>query len=411
METKSINVQKVAHVIGQLVDQISDEDAIHSKRIAVMAWRVGRQMGLPAQDLQTLYTASLIHDCGVNSPEEHSVNLRQLRWDTEGDHCIRGGHYIDGCTVLKSYASIVRHHHAPWSSLQFVDIPMREKVMANIIHCVDRAFVGFFHILTDHGFDMLVVNKNQITDVLRDLGTDAIHPDVLTAFHDVAKTDAFWFSLHKNYIDTVLAPANAMDGHIIDVNIRQMRNVATLISRLVDTKSKFTHDHSERVAFLATHLAAALSLDTETIDKLEIAALLHDVGKQEAPEYILLKPGKLDEVERAIIKRHAIGTEVSLNLLFPGSRMVQWASQHHEKLDGSGYPYGLGANDLDICSRILTVSDIFQALTQNRPYRGRMAVNDAIDIMDGMCNGGEIDPDVFGALKADRAFYYSVSAE
>jgi HD-GYP domain-containing protein (c-di-GMP phosphodiesterase class II) len=138
---------------------------------------------------------------------------------------------------------------------------------------------------------------------------------------------------------------------------------------------------------------------------------MHDVGKQQSPEDILLKPGPLDERERAVIKRHAVGSEVTLDQLFPDSQIVAWAASHHEKLDGSGYPYGLVAADLDMPSRILTVSDIFQAMTQDRPYRRPMTLDNALTLIDGMVSAGELDRDVVRALKADAEAFYRLSAQ
>ena len=100
---------------------------------------------------------------------------------------------------------------------------------------------------------------------------------------------------------------------------------------------------------------------------------------------------------------------MTLNMLFPNHRLVGWASNHHEKIDGSGYPFGLSGDQLDIQSRILVVSDIFQALTQERPYRSRMSCCEAMDLLDGMKVAGEIDPQVFQALKANSTLLYEMS--
>ena len=406
-----INVRRIAGVIGSLVDQISDGDIHHSRRVAVMAWRVGRRMKLSAEDLDDLLVASLIHDCGIDSPREYMATVNHLGWGSEDAHCQRGCELIRDCSLLSRYGNIVRYHHTPWRQLHDADISEREKILTNILFCVDRSYVGYHAMCHQVGADNIINHKSEIMQTLERLGEHAVAPDIKQAFLDVARTDGFWMSLYPDFLDSALSPLNNDDGEVRQVTLEQMRNVGALISRLVDVKSHFTHDHSERVSFIATQLAERIGLDAASVQELEIAALLHDVGKQKAPESILLKPGQLDDNERAIIKRHAIGTEMVLNSLFPDSKLVEWAANHHEKMDGSGYPYGLEASQLDICSRILTVSDIFQALTQERPYRGRMSCGDAIDLIGNMVDKGELDSEIFQVLKMDSPLFYQLSVQ
>jgi len=405
-----INLKRIAWAIGLLVDQICDDDLFHSRRVAVMAWRIGRRMKLPSDVLEDLLIAALIHDCGVSSPGEQETIITKLQWQTEDEHCFRGAEYIENCGLLKKHKNIVRYHHTPWNKLSNEPIEDNEKILANILFCVDRSYVGYHDLSKRVGNDVIINHKSEIIAPLAALGKDAVSPDVMAAFQDVARTDGFWLSLAPDFLDSALSPLNQNHGADCTVTPRQMRNIGTLISRLVDIKCRFTHEHSERVSVLATHLGEEFGLDDGVIQELEIAALLHDVGKQHTPEAILLKSSRLTDGERAVIRRHAIGSELILNMLFPESRMVGWATNHHEKLDGSGYPHGLAASELDICSRIVTVADIFQALTQERPYRGRMSPDDAIAVIGDMVDKGEVDPEVFEMINAKLPLYYGLSA-
>lgn len=408
---QAVNVRKIARVIGLLTDQISDEDPLHARRVAVMAWRIGRRLGLNDDDLDDLLIAALIHDCGIDSPAEHTTIITHSRWETEDEHCIRGARYLDDCPYLDRFRPIVRYHHTPWNVLSILDLDAKDKLFTNILFCADRCYVGFHRLCITRGPDYIINHKAELIAEVAALGVDALSPDVLDAYRSVAKTDGFWLALYPDFIDSSLSPLNRKEGRDVVVSLHEMRAYAVLISRLVDAKSHYTHEHSKRVALLTARLGATLGIDPRMAAPLEIAALMHDVGKQQSPEEILLKPGPLDEGERAIIKRHTIGSEVTLSQLFPDSQIVTWAASHHEKLDGSGYPYGLTAADLDIHSRILTVSDIFQALTQDRPYRRLMPMDGAIEIIDGMVASGELDQDVVRALKANAPDFYRLSTQ
>lgn len=408
---QTINVRRIARVIGLLTDQISDEDPFHARRVAVMAWRIGRRMGLGESDLDDLLLAALVHDCGIASPSEHTTIITQSRWDAEDDHCVSGARYLEGCPHLDRFCTIVRYHHTPWTVLIDTDIAERDKLLANILFCADRCYVGFYRLCLHHGADYIINHKAELIAQVDTLGVETLSPDILSAYRGVARTDGFWLALYPDFLDSSLSPINRNDGLNVTVTYGQMRTIAILISRLVDAKSHFTHEHSERVALLASRFGQIIGIAPDTSGPFEIAALLHDVGKQQAPENLLLKPGALDERERAVIKRHTIGSEITLSQLFPDSKIVTWAASHHEKLDGSGYPYGLNAEDLDIHSRILTVADIFQALTQDRPYRGPITMETALEMIIDMVKIGELDHDVVHVLGANVQEFYQLSTQ
>ena len=404
-----INLLHLAQVIGRCVDQISSTDPFHSRRVATMAWRIGRRLGLAPADAEDLLMAALIHDCGVDSPAELQTIGSTLVWPEQDRHCLRGGEYISTCNLLRHLSPLVRHHHRPWRDLPQDELDERQRLLTNILFTADRCYVGYALAQRTYGHEGVINHKDDILAFLGQLGADAIAPDIRQAFTEVARTDGFWLSLHPDYLDNLLSPLSRVLGTEREVSLSQMRNVATLLARLVDAKSHFTQDHSHRVSLIATGLAERLGLDREACQEMEIAGLLHDIGKQLAPDSILGKVGALTAPERAIIKRHTIDSEVTLTLLFPNSRIVGWAASHHEKLDGSGYPYGLAAADLCLGARALTVADIFQALTQERPYRGRMSCDDAIAVVGGMVQKGELDHEAFAALSTEKQHFFELS--
>ncbi len=161
----------------------------------------------------------------------------------------------------------------------------------------------------------------------------------------------------------------------------------------IDAKDPYTQGHSQRVSDLSVAIAKELELDDDELHNILIGSLLHDVGKIGVPDYILLKPGRLTTEEYAQIKRHpAIGKNImgQVNLLRASLPAI---SEHHERLDGSGYPLGLHGNQISLMGRIVAVADVFDAMTTDRPYRKGMDTDTVLtylqdnisDLFDGRC--------------------------
>ncbi len=151
------------------------------------------------------------------------------------------------------------------------------------------------------------------------------------------------------------------------------------ISRIVESRDPYTAGHQERVARLATAIAGKMGLPEELIASIQMAATLHDVGKINIPAEILSKPKQLSEIEMSMVRMHP---EVGYNILapiefpYPIARIV---AQHHEKMDGSGYPTGLTGENILLEARILAVADVVEAMASHRPYRPAFSIEKALE--------------------------------
>ena len=146
----------------------------------------------------------------------------------------------------------------------------------------------------------------------------------------------------------------------------------------VEKKDKYTYKHSERVSEYAVKIAKKLRFPKDRLENLYLASLLHDIGKINTPKEILNKPGKLTDEEFAIIKRHPLdGAEMVKELYY--EEIYNIIVQHHERLNGSGYPNSLKGDDILIEARIIAISDTFDAMTQDRSYRAALDVQFAVD--------------------------------
>jgi HD-GYP domain-containing protein (c-di-GMP phosphodiesterase class II) len=159
---------------------------------------------------------------------------------------------------------------------------------------------------------------------------------------------------------------------------RILKSVVALIGKVVETRDPYTQGHEEGVARIGRLIAEELGLPEDEVEGIEVAGLVHDVGKLSVPAEILTKPGKLADVEYSLIKEHSRrGYDILKDIDFdwPVAGIVL---QHHERMDGSGYPAGLAGDDISIAARILMVADVIEAMGAHRPYRPALGLDAAM---------------------------------
>jgi putative nucleotidyltransferase with HDIG domain len=182
--------------------------------------------------------------------------------------------------------------------------------------------------------------------------------------------------------------------------MEELRKVLTqavaALGNATEKRDPYTAGHQDRVTALARHLPNKLGLDADTREAIRLASLLHDVGKIGVPVEILSKPGKLDPSEYNLIRRHStIGYEIVKDIEFPWP-VARIVLEHHEYLDGSGYPDGKKDSEICFGARIVTVADVTDAMMSFRPYHSARSRDTTIDtLIDG--RGIKFDGDVVDA--------------
>ena len=222
-------------------------------------------------------------------------------------------------------------------------------------------------------------------------------PAVVAAFERAGRDPALWAALHDGAEALALAEADVGETFVVDESY--LDDVAEAFADVVDAKSPFTAGHSRRVANFADGIAASVGVDGEQRRRLRRAALLHDVGKLGVSNMVLEKPGKLDEAEWAAMRQHPVKSEAILSRIAVFADAARIGGAHHERLDGQGYPRCLRSDEIDLATRIVTVADVFDALTADRPYRGAMPIEQALAILDGDV-GSAFDGDCVAALQS-----------
>jgi putative nucleotidyltransferase with HDIG domain len=223
-------------------------------------------------------------------------------------------------------------------------------------------------------------------------------PLLSAAFERVAAKPEFWATLRSEDLQmAIFALEPAQERSFVDDDY--LDDIAAAFAEVIDSKSPYTSGHSERVTLFSDLIAKQLEFPSERRRWLKRAALLHDIGKLGVSNSVLDKPAKLDPDEWAAMQKHAELGEKILSRIGVFADLAVIAGAHHERLDGKGYPRGLKDDQISLDVRIVTVADIFDALTADRPYRAAMPVDKAFAIMSDMVDTA-IDRTCFDALKA-----------
>jgi HD-GYP domain-containing protein (c-di-GMP phosphodiesterase class II) len=181
---------------------------------------------------------------------------------------------------------------------------------------------------------------------------------------------------------------------VVEEQVSALRtSVICAFNQLLDLKDLNTGVHSTRLAEWGMRVGQELGLDDSVLQDLEIAALLHDIGKVGIPDAILRKPGKLEPEEYVLMKKHPEYGWAVLRVLPGFERAALDILHHHESFDGTGYPAGLKANEIPIVSRIVSVIDAFDAMVSSRPYRRGLPHEEAMRRLI-LASGTQFDPEV-----------------
>jgi response regulator RpfG family c-di-GMP phosphodiesterase len=207
-----------------------------------------------------------------------------------------------------------------------------------------------------------------------------------------------------------LVEARTAELKISEKKLRvSMLESITALAAIVEMRDPYTAGHQRRVALLGVAIARELQLADEQIEGVQLASVVHDVGKIRVPAEILSKPGKLSALEFALIKEHSQnGFEILKTIAFPWP-IAQIVLQHHERLDGSGYPHGLAGDAILIEARILALADVVESMVSHRPYRPGLGLEAALSEIEG--NKDLFDPLVVAAcvrLFREQGFSFSI---
>lgn len=427
-----------AEILGGLSfapDLVEGQPEGHAIRTAKIACRIGREMGLSQSEIDDLYFASVLKDSGCSNNavrvqkifggDEHLIKqaVKLVDWSspieslkfafqvTEAGQslgaklrrmamnvgtpkmvmnavtearCTRGAAIAQrlGLSDQVAEAIFCLDEHwdgqgAPYGKKK-LEIPLLSRILS-FAQTFEVFLIGFG---IESAYTMAKDRKKKWFD-----------PSVVDASFAFKDDREFFDRLHVN--DLVETEFPHLGNPAMETDLDAICEVFAMI---VDAKSSFTASHSDRVMEYSVAVANALGMRPSDVRTIRRGALIHDIGKLGVPSGILEKPGKLDDAEFDRIKLHPMYADRILNSIPGFSRLAEIGSSHHERLDGKGYWKGLSGDQISLPVRIVTVSDVFDALTANRPYRDAMQIERAFQILhEG--EGTAFDPECVRALK------------
>ncbi len=368
----------------------------HSLSVSVFSYFIAYEFFGEESKAVFAATAGMLHDIGFLVPKVSRISYNlDVLYDLNVEdtrlrelHTVVGGYILSNFLGLYEFSDIAFYHHLPASEL---DILNPSHVFSNIVAAADFLAIHF-------EASEMPISKDTVKSKLME-NSEMFFPEILRATISIVEKDYVWWSL-EDPVDFYMRYASPREEGGERTDEDTLLELGYFMAYIVDAKSPFTRKHSERIADISRALGSELGLDGEKQLHLYIAGLFHDIGKIAIDNSILEKPGPLSQKEFWRMRKHVFYTRKLLeHFAREGYEWPEWASQHHERLDGSGYPLRLKECEIPLESRILQIADVFVALTEDRPYRSPMSFNEAISFLSKEVREGKMDPDVLRALE------------
>ncbi len=421
-----VSLSEVLAALSRALDLTSGALAGHSARSCAIAVRLGEMAGLDAHALADLHYAMLLKDAGCSSNAarmaalfgaddqwvkprmkaadlQHQLSLAVTTLTTVGRgrkwserlrlfvdlarspnvsreliqvRCERGAAIARGLGFGEAVALTIRSLDEHWCGLGYPDglraeeIPLLSR-LANLAQVVEVVHA-------EHGVDAALT-------VARKRSKRWFDPRLVSHLETLCRDRDWWDALADIDANEKVAAIHSPTLSVGDreAGAPELDGVALAFADIIDAKSPYTSRHSRNVASYARALLALQGATDEEMARIYRAGLLHDIGKLGVSNLVLDKPGRLDAAERAQVELHPLYSWEILSRVRAFGDFALDASAHHEKLDGSGYPWGLKGADLSPMARTLAVADIYEALTADRPYRVGLAPDVALGIVVG----------------------------
>ncbi len=384
---ESIDAGRLVLTFSNALDLAEPVLRRHQQRVAYIILRMCKVGKFGFESVRTFYTAALFHDIGALSIREKKA-LKTFEFLDVNRHAEIGYRLLKDNFWLTREASIIRYHHRTWEEWKNSEHKLTEDVvlgsqLINLADYVDRLLNIKQCVL--HQFPRII-------DEIVSFKGKFFHKYVVDLFMEVAEKEEFWLNLVADDLTEYLFAENPLKDKKINFNL--LIALSELFRNVIDFRSRFTATHSAGVSAAASKIGEILGFSKREIAMLEVAGNLHDIGKLVIPDFILEKPSKLNKKEFQIMIKHVFYTFYILRSVKGLEQITKWASLHHEKLNGSGYPFHLNGDEIDLGARILAIADIFTALAEERPYRKGLGYKELISFLKKSAKNGEIDSNI-----------------
>jgi len=372
---QKITLRNVITIIQKTLNSIDDRLVNHGEQVAyIMLCILKEHGGYSKEEILRICTVSIFHDIGAYKTTERDT-LLQLDSSTSNDHSVYGSLFIRYFSPLGDLSKVILGHHIfvqDLANLSVIDIP-KEALLLGLCD-----YISIINLTLGHVQESYLLSKK-----------DRYFPEHISLFIKANKKYNFTQKLNSgSYMEELY---DFLGNRLVTRD--EIISYARMLTYSIDFRSEHTVRHTILVEAISFQLAKLCGFDDEKLTKIKIAAALHDIGKMSIPIEILEKPDKLTSDEFEIMKQHCIiGYNILSDLNIDDIRDI--ATFHHEKLDGSGYPFGLTARDLSTEARIVAISDILSALIGSRSYKESFPKEKTISILKNMVQDNKIDADL-----------------
>jgi len=386
----TVSFTRMVLSLSQLMDFVHPRVSDHQLRVAYIAVRIAERLGFCESRRLEMLHAGALHDIGLIRVEDRlrilAMSLQEdMSWHEKTGHLL-----LKDVDLLSNAAEFIRYHHVSFADAQASQaaIPFESHILA-MADCFERRLARDRHVLEQ---------VDEVREYFLGQAGKEFEPRCVSALAEAWGRESFWLDCAYGNIRGLLE--DQMDWPALQLGQSQLEDVAKVFAMVVDARSQWTAAHTAGVAATADMLGEAMKLPPHERSMLRTAAYLHDLGKLVVPTEILDKAGPLTAQEQCIVRSHTYHTYRVLNSIGGMPQISQWAAFHHERLDGRGYPFGLGGDDLCLGARIMAVADVFTAITEDRPYRKGMPREQAMNVLQEQVRGGGLDGDIVAALRS-----------
>lgn len=368
-----IDAAAAVYAVNATLRRIDERLVDHGERVAFIACELCEAGKLPL-DMKTLFLLCAFHDIGAYKTDEID---RMLEFETNDvwNHSVYGYLFMKYMTPLRESAEAVLYHHTPWEDLLQADTAQKD--YASLLHIADRIDIALTYGRDASGLERLAACSGVL---------------FRSDYAEIAERCFYERQMAKRLSDGSYLQKNRERLHEFFPIADETMEYLKMIVYAIDFRSEHTVTHTINTVSLAVNIARHFGFQGEELEKIYLGALLHDVGKIAIPVSILEYPGRLSEEEMKVMRTHVKETEYLIRGIV-SEEVCRIAVRHHEKLDGSGYPYGLTADELTLPERIVAVADIVSALSSRRSYKEPFPREKTLMILEQMSES-QLDPSV-----------------
>lgn len=383
-----VNLGNLLLSLSEITDYANPIISQHQQRTAFIAIEIAKNWNVDSELLGPIFAAALLHDIGAISVEE-KTQVHESEVSDFSIHCIKSSALLQRTTLFKGISDVVKYHHKRWDLWDetMSDFTVLASQIILLADTIERAIDRNKYIL--HQSNEIVENINTHID-----GT--INKELIKCFNEISRREEFWLDIVSSKLTNLLTHTGPYCR--VEIGMGEIDEIAELFRDIIDFKSPFTATHTTGVSACAEKIAEIFGFTESELRLIKIAGNFHDIGKLVIPNKILEKPGKLTKEEFAIMKSHTYYTYYAIHSISGLRQVAEWAAYHHEKLDGNGYPFKCKPQEIDNGSRIMTVADIFTAISEDRPYRKGMSKQEIYRIFNNLVINKCVDKKIVDLL-------------